>query len=734
MSSKPVELKKQIKPFLFLALAFLITTHFSSNAFAQETKRPMQPADILRIANVSDAQISPDGKYAAYTVTAIENGESKTRLWLAGTDGKSSGAQLLLSQDWTGSTPRWSPDSKRIAFSASKDGKSGIWFVTLEDRTPRFIVEVKQAGFYIAYAGESFAWSPDSKRIAFISAAEEPDTTADEKSTDPRVITRIQYKTRTGFSDRMRTHVFVVDGDGQNLKQLTSGKFYDHAITWNPNGEEIAFLSNRTPNPEAVNNSDIFAVDMNAKTRRITDTKGCEYDPQWSPDGKWIAYTATKREVTTIDSIAEDTHVWVIDAKGGTGKELNGKQDRRSRNPRWRGDSKAVFFLVTDRGEQRICLATLDGKKIKHLEFLQSYTVKPRVAEEIDVSVDNYISPVPKPGDSRYFPRSRSQVTSYSVSVVSPLTSSYKLGVYNISFVNAPRLAFTITDPIHLNEIWISAFADGLTGRISTHNDKDFSIQDLVYPDEISFNSFDNTPIQGWLMKPANFQEGKKYPLILAIHGGPHGAYGYSFQPNFQVYAARGYAVLFLNPRGSNGYGQKFSDGCVRDWGGGDYKDLMAGVDYVLKKYSWIDGERMGVTGGSYGGYMTLWVVSQTNRFKAAVALASVSNLISFYSTSLYQDLIHAEFGLPWDNYDLLWERSPLKWVKNVKTPTQLQHGENDNDVHITQAEEFYTALAQRGVAAELVRYPRAGHGFRESKHRVDSLERILVWFDKYLK
>ena len=256
VSSKPFELKVQTKQFSFLVLVFLFVAHFSSNAFAQETKRLMQPEDILRIANVSDAQISPDGKYVVYTVTTVENYVSKTRLWLASTDEKSSSPQLLLSQDWTGSDPSWSPDSKRIAFSSNKDGKGGIWFVTLEERTPRFVVEVKQANFFITYAGESFAWSPNSKRIAFISAVEEPDTTADEKSTDPRVITRIQYKMRTGFSNNARTHVFVVDADGQNLKQLTNGKFYDHAITWNPNGKEIAFLSNHTPNPEAVNNSE----------------------------------------------------------------------------------------------------------------------------------------------------------------------------------------------------------------------------------------------------------------------------------------------------------------------------------------------------------------------------------------------------------------------------------------------------------------------------------------------
>jgi dipeptidyl aminopeptidase/acylaminoacyl peptidase len=673
--------------FLLLSLALIASA---------QTKRPMQPEDILRINTVADAQISPDGRRVAYIVTTVENFENKTRLWLASTEEKTAGPALLLDKEWLASSPRWSPDSKRIAFSASRDGKNGIWTVSLEDRSPRFVVAVKSASFYIAYAGESFAWSPDGKRIAFVNAVEEPDTTQDEKNKDPIVVNRVQYKTRTGFSDHLRIHVFVVDADGQNLKQLTNGRFYDHAITWNPNGEEIAFLSNRGPNPEAVNNSDIFAVNMNGNARRITDTKGCEYEPAWSPDGKWIAYTATKREITTIDSIAEDAHVWVIDAKGGVGRELNGRQDRRSRNPRWSSDSLNVFYLAIDRGAIMPFSVPINPGDIKR--------VFPR-RDVIDLSEK----------DGQFSTLGAFQVGSISVS-------------------QKASVAFSLSYPTTPSQLFVTDSSGVLVEALSQHNEDFTRGFALVEPDYVTYKSFDNTPIEGWLLKPVGFQGDKKYPLILAIHGGPHSIYGYNFQPNYQVFAARGYAVLMLNPRGTNGYGQKFSDGSVRDWGGGDYKDLMAGVDYVLKKYPWIDGNRMGVTGLSYGGYMTMWIVTQTDRFKAGVALAGLSNNISFYGTSLYQDLVHAEFGFPWDNYDLLWERSPLKHVKNVKTPLQMQHGENDNDVHITQSEELYTALRLRGVAAELIRYPREGHVFREPKHRVDSVERILAWFDKYLK
>lgn len=270
---------------------------------------------------------------------------------------------------------------------------------------------------------------------------------------------------------------------------------------------------------------------------------------------------------------------------------------------------------------------------------------------------------------------------------------------------------------------------------MTSHNDALMNSTMLVEPEVINFKSFDGTPVQGWLMKPLDFKEGQRYPLILSVHGGPHGAYGYSFNPSFQVYAARGYAVLYLNPRGSTGYGQKFSDGTIGEWGGGDYQDLMRGVDEALRRNSWIDPNRLGVTGGSYGGFMTNWIITQTPRFRAAVASASVSNLVSFYATSLYQDLIHAEFnGFPWDNYETLWRWSPIRYVKQAQTPTLFLHGEQDNDVHITQAEEMYMALRRRGVETELVRYPREGHGLREPRHRVDALERTIDWFDQHLK
>ncbi len=607
------------------------------------------------------------------------------------------------------------------------------------------IAPVRETNFFITYAGEPFAWSGDSRRIAYVSASDElvaPDVAdksyqRERPEVDPRVIDRLQYKSRTSFSDRLRTHVWVTDVVNPQPRQLTFGQTYDHALSWNPRGDEIAFVSNHEPDPDASNNSDIFAVSASdGRVRQLTNTRGCEYDPAWSPDGRYIAYTATTREVTTIDSVAEDAHVWLLDLSGGGARDMSFRQDRRARDPQWAPDSNSILYVAGDHGRTTIYRVFVNppyppGARI------QTFTLwGDRDGETRAFFVSEGQPPSDQSAQSlrQYQPF---QITGFSVAsrfvdLPAPVVREGGRPARGFVPAQAPIVAFTLTDPVVPAEVFLAA-PNFPVRRLSAHNDQLARSTRFVAPEELSFESFDNTPVQGWLIKPANWR-GERAPLILSVHGGPHGMYGYSFNPTFQAYAARGYAVLYINPRGSTGYGQKFSDGTLREWGGGDYRDLMAGVDAALKKYPWLDASRMGVTGGSYGGFMTNWIITQTPRFRAAVSVASVSNLISFYSTSLYQDLIHAEFGLPWDDYDLLWRWSPLRYVRDAQTPTLFIHGEQDNDVHITQAEEMYMALRRRGIDTVLLRYPREGHGFHEPRHRLDALERTLGWFDKYLK
>jgi dipeptidyl aminopeptidase/acylaminoacyl peptidase len=713
---------------LFSLIPVLGLLLFAYAGQAQSVGRLLGPADILRNGNVGDPQISPDGERVVYTATTVDGNSNVTRLWMARVgenlafqptsrlpeqrrenSPRRFFASPLLSPTWNAANPRWSPDGKRIAFLATHENEHGIWVISLDNRVPRFVAAVQDTNFFITYAGEPFAWSPDSRSIAYISATRESSTDqeADNKD-DPHVIDRIQYKSRTSLSDSLRTHVWITDVDDSAPRQLTSGPFYDHALSFSPRGDEIAFVSNHELDPDANNNSDIFAVNLHGQVRQITNTSGCEYDPVWSPDGKWIAYMATRRDVTTIDSVAEDTHIWVIGSNGNDKYDLSAALDRRARSPRWSADSKWIFFLANDRGFTRIYRVELERKGAGGSDAIRSFP------SDVGTLVKN---------ESGNF-------------IELTVPTAFQVGGFTLSATDYPSFVFSLSDPQHPFEIWAAKFGQRETmRRLSAHNDAFIREFGAIAAENFSFRSFDGTRVEGWLIKPAGWQQDRKYPMILSIHGGPHGMFGWSFNPTFQVYAARGYTVLYLNPRGSSGYGQMFSDGTINEWGGGDYRDLMAGVDEALKRYPWIDANRLGVTGGSYGGFMTNWIITQTPRFKVAVSVASVSNLISFYSTSLYQDLIHAEFGgFPWDNYDLLWQWSPLRYVKQAQTPTMFIHGEQDNDVHITQAEEMYMGLRRRGVDTVFVRYPREGHGLREPRHRVDALERTLAWFDRFLK
>jgi dipeptidyl aminopeptidase/acylaminoacyl peptidase len=633
-------------------------------------QRPWTAADTLGFQTIGEVRPSLDGKTIFFTVESadlVNNRNNSRLLRIAASGGE---PEPVKGAPEGASSIRWSPDGTRIACIAS----GGIWVLDVAAAKATRIAGYARSNSFLSKSGNMLAWSPDGRDIAFAGTLEP--TPPPE---DPIVVTRILYKGRTALADNRRTHIYVVPATGGEPRPLTKGNYDEHSIDWGGDGGEIVFLSNHEPDPDAKLNYDIFAVNVKSgAVRQITRTPGVEMEPRISPDGRSVAYIATRRELTTIDSVAEDAHAWVVPVAGGQGREVNRDLDRRTGAVEFSGDMKWLVYTAGDRGSNMICVTVLDES---------------RSACEIGRGA---------------------QVGSLAVS-------------------RDGSAAFTMSTPGSPAELYRLDPNSGTPRQLTRLNAALARQLPLSKPETLEFKSFDGTPVQGWLY-PARNARGRT-PMILSIHGGPHGAHGFGFNPVYQFYASKGYSVLAINPRGSSGYGQKFSDGCVNDWGGGDYKDLMAGVDHALATHTNLDPAKLFVTGSSYGGFMTNWVITQTKRFRAAVAGASLSNLISFYATSLYQDLVHAEFGgFPWagKNFETLWKWSPLAHVASVTTPTMFVHGESDNDVHITQAEEMYTALRYRGVPAELVRYPREGHGFREPKHRLDSVSRTLEWFERY--
>ncbi len=613
-----------------LLLPALLAVLLGGAAPLQAQPRGMQPADQFAIPAVGSTLISPDGAIVLYTVSTTDAGTLRSTTTVFTRPVAGGEATALTDLPAGANDFHFSPESSRLAFFASSDGKNGIWTYDLAAKKAQRVCDYDRSNHFVSKAGNALTWSPDGTQLAFAGTLEPVPPTP-----DPLVVTRIQYKSRMAFSDNRRSHIYVVPAAGGTPKAITSGEHDEHSIDWS--GREIVFLSNREPVPDARLNYDIYAIDAaSGAQRQITKTGGVEMDPTVSPDGKWIAYAATTRGITTIDSVAEDAHVWVVPFGGGATRELTKALDRRVSSPRWTADSANVLFSAGDRGRGLIYTVPVAGGRAVPL-----------------------------------FERD-AQASGFSVS-------------------NTDVIVFGMTDARTAREVFTMTAKPGEPKALTSVTHEAVARFQTALPETIRFKSFDGVEVEGWLY-PAIGTSGRvggKSPMILTIHGGPHGMYGYGYAPAFQIMAARGYHVLAINPRGSSGYGQKFSDGTIDNWGGGDYRDLMAGVDAVLKKRTDVDGDRLGVTGGSYGGFMTNWVITQTTRFKAAVSVASVSNLVSFYATSLYQDLVHAEFGgYPWDgdNFAKLWKWSPLAHVRQVTTPTMFQHGELDNDVHITQA------------------------------------------------
>lgn len=645
-----------------------------------ENKYPFAFSDLPALTGVSGVKLSPAGDRLVCVITRTDPMHNcrKDFITLVNTVNNE---QKFLTE---GGEPCWSPDGLEIAYE-SEDGD--IWIYNLQKEQKRFLTRVSQSSYFMGHMAEKkFSWSPDGKYIAYVST---PPYSSSDDTEEVKVVDRLLYKTKGGrsrsfFADNHLTHIWIIPVSEGGPELITAGNYNEHSVSWTGDSRNIAFVSNRSGNPDNNQSYDLWSINIETKVvTRLTGNFGTVFQPTCSPVGKTIAFLATTGAITTSDSPAEDTHLYILSEGCGLPHCLTKPIDRRIENISWHRGGEFIYFTAGNEGKTSVY-------RVSCAEGI------------IETIIDG-----------------NCHVLEYSLSP------------------EGEDIAYVSTDINHPTEVFLFR---GKNDTIQITNlNKDILGKCLIADAEsIWFKSFDGTDIQGWIMKPVYFDASKKYALILVIHSGPHNMFGYEFEERMQLLSSTGYAVLFINPRGSHGYGQVFSNGCVLNWGGGDYKDLMTGVDHVIEKYPWIDKENLGVTGQSYGGYMTNWVITQTPRFKAAVVDGGISNLVSFAGTSLYHSLIESEFnGNAYDNFPLLWQWSPLRNVKNVTTPTLFLHGQTDNEVPISQAEEMFVALKKLDVKTLFVQYLGEGHGWRpdlKPKNRWDLYNRQLNWFDQHLK
>jgi dipeptidyl aminopeptidase/acylaminoacyl peptidase len=639
-------------------------------------------SDLSRLRSIGSVALSPDAHSIAYTITMRDRpGRPYGQLWVMEVN---SGRIVRLGGDKPAGNPLWSIDSKWIAFTGSDGDKQGLMIAHPDGSEATFLVPLAGTNSPLPGTGKDFTWSPDAKQIAFISST--PGEGAEEAKGDPMVITRYLYKPDAGegstrFNDNQRLHIFVVDVRSKQVRQLTQGNFDEHSIDWSPDGKQLVFASNREPNQDEFFNYDLFTLQLSDNSiHRLTATESNEYDPLWSPDGKFIVYRGTHRGLTDRETTMEDSHVWIMNADGSNRREIGSAIDNRQGTPQWAPDGSAVYFTVQERGSNHLVRLPIAGGQPEYI--------------------------VNEPGGIGGWSVGKNRAVAYSFATARDASE-----LFLKSSAAAPR---KLTD---LNQ-------ELLPGK---------SIAEV---ESFTFVSNDNRfDVEAFLTKPIGMTATSKHPLIVVIHGGPHGANGPAFSFKNQVYAAHGYAVLNVNYRGSTSYGQKFSDAVFGDQDGNEGQDVLYAVSAAVRRYLWIDRDRLGIEGVSYGGQLTDWLITQTNQFKAAIPTAGIANLVSYNYMTYYNQYEEMEFGqfLHQGNLmDVAWERSAIKHIAAAHTPTLIIHGENDNDVPIAEAEQLFIALKDLGVETVFLRYPREGHGLAETKHQIDAIDRSIAWYDKH--
>ena len=641
---------------------------------------------IMEYKTVTDTEISEDGKFIAYVVRVPimdgEKSEYNSQIWVAATDG-SFNVQYTRGEK-SSSSPKFSQDSKKLAFLSNRNDKNQIFLMRIMGGEAEQITDTKKGV-------SNFEWSPDGMRIAYTSV--DPDTEKEEKQKKEKIdviLVDKNYKyahiyiTEVGEMDRKR-----------KVKQLTSGTFHVNSFTWSPDSKLIAFsfAPNPTINDSGIDTDISLIPSDSGKITPLVKRPGVDIDPSFSPDGKWIAFESHGGKPERVGL----TDIYKIPVGGGDIVALVQTPDRNANIVSW--DKSGSYIFIAE----------------------------PRKTSSVLMAI---------PADKNINPLKGDQIT-LSESGLPILTSLDGTSVgFSISKTSG-TMSYIYEDPDNPEEVFVSEINRTGLKKISSVN-SEFNPPKLGRTELIRWKSADGLEIEGLLTYPVDYQQGKKYPVVLQIHGGPAGVFTkyYTGSPSIymtQLFAQHGYLILRPNPRGSAGYGKEFRYSNILDWGFGDYQDLMTGVDHVINM-GIADAERQYVMGWSYGGYMTSWVVTQTDRFKAASMGAGLPNLISMTTTTDIPDYLVAHLGGKefWEDYEEYEKHSAIYHIANVTTPTQVIHGAEDLRVPFTQGQEFYNALKRKGVETEMIVYPRTPHGPTEPKFLMDVSPRILAWFEKW--
>jgi dipeptidyl aminopeptidase/acylaminoacyl peptidase len=663
----------------------------------QQPARTFTIDDLLKIRRVSDPQISPDGRWIAYTIADTDKAANKrtTQIYLIPTDGGE--PRRLTNEPQSSHSPRWSPDGKRLAFVSARDGESQIWATELAEGASGTLKKISK----ISTGADAPIWSPDGKWIAFTSEVYPECATDDcnkqqaEKAAASKVkaklADRLLYRHWNTWKEARRTHIFVVSTENGQTRDLTPGNYdappfslggqTDYAFS--PDSKELAFARN-TDKVEAIStNGDIFTVPVaGGEARRITgDNPANDLTPLCSPDGRYIAYRAQSKPGFESDR----WRLMLYDHKTGQSHSLTDQFDSSVEGFTFSADGQRIYLLALEHGRQPIYELPLGGGPGKKL-------INEGFNDDVQVSAD---------GKTLIFTRQ------------------------------------SLTRPVEIYKA--NSLGAGVT-QLTKTNDALLADFNLKPAEEISWEGAAAERVYGFITKPASFTATKKWPLIVLIHGGPQGAWNdsWSYRWNPQLFAAAGYVVFTPNPRGSTGYGQKFVDEISADWGGKVFTDILNGVAYVASM-PYVDRDRIGAAGGSYGGYMVNWIEGHNNdpraKFSALVSHAGVYNLTSMYGATEELWFPEWEFkGMPWTNPEMYAKWSPHMFVKEFRTPMLVIHGELDYRVPVGEGLQLFTALQRQGVESRLLIYPDEGHWVLKPQNSELWYNTVLEWFDNHLK